>query len=289
MALPCGGSLATKSAIPRALGARGSLLRVAQGAVAGKEGKETSGLVSGNRRGFMHKPRGLLIQPPREDACPLPHWSCRHPEYPLQQPTDRPRAPGSSAALHVEWRQGPSPPYRPTGAECLGPGAWPRACPHPVPLPGSQFSRPRFHLLAWRLHRTLLAHRVGPSADEVPGVLLRHKMRLSLVSPPIFSWQLVFVLKYLSFHVSRMNPSQSQLCGLAGSWLSPQSHGFTQPAVAPAHLPEEGSTPQTACRLCGDVLPAAATPGSDLFLALPGYGCASCVTAQAPRVSLCRL
>ena len=54
-----------KSAIPRALGARGSLLRVAQGAVAGKEGKETSGLVSGNRRGFMHKPRGLLIQPPQ--------------------------------------------------------------------------------------------------------------------------------------------------------------------------------------------------------------------------------
>lgn len=145
----------------------------------------------------------------------------------------------------------------------LGPGARPWACPHPVPLPGSLFllfSRPRFRLLARRLHRTLLAHCVGPSADEAPGVLLRHKMRLGLVSPPIFSWQSVFVLKYLSFHVSTMNPSQSQLCGLAGSWLSPHSRGFTQPAVAPAHLPQEGSSPQTARRLCGDVLPAAVTP-----------------------------
>lgn len=116
-----------------------------------------------------------------------------------------------------------------------------------------------------------MAHRFGPSADEVPGVLLRHKMRLSLVSPPPFSWQLVFVLKYLNSHLSGMNPSQTQLCGLAGSWLSPHSHGFTQPAMAPTHLPEEGHTPQTAYRLSGDVLPTVVTHGSDLFLALPEY------------------
>ena len=183
-------------------------------------------------------------------------------------------------------------PHHPVGlwvlcvwASVLGRGT----CPHPLPLPRSLFllfPYPHFHLLAWWLHQTLLAHRFGPSADEVHGVLLRHKMWLSLISPPIFSWQLLFGLKYLNSHLSGVNLSQTQLCGLAGSWLSPYSHGFTQPAVAPTHLPEE-ETPQTACRLSGNVLPTVGTHESDFFLALPDYSpctlhCSPCILCYSP-------
>lgn len=46
----------------------------------------------------------------------------------------------------------------------------------------------------------------------------------------------------------RVNPSWTHVCGLAGSWLSPDSQGFTQPAAALTHPPADGNAPRTACR-----------------------------------------
>lgn len=103
MALPCGGSLAMKSTIPRALGAQGGLFSVWHEELAGKEGKETSGLVSGNWEGFMQA-RGLLIQPPQR-RCPSSSTLATPPPYPLKQPWAR-HDPGSSAALHAGWASG---------------------------------------------------------------------------------------------------------------------------------------------------------------------------------------
>lgn len=237
----------------------------------------------------MHKPRGLLIQPPRGDARPLPHWPRRKC---LETAHRQAASPGllscppcgvASGALH-----------HPVGAGCCESGRClaSRACPHPVPLPGSLFLL-FFHGLVFACWlggcmRTLLAHCVGPSADEAPGVLLRHKMRLGLVSPPILSWQSVFVLKYLSFHVSTMNHLKASSVDLLGPGCL---------LTLAASLSRRGSSPSAPRRkLAADSAQVVwrrssrhGDPGSDLFLALLVYGRASCVTAQAPRVSLCRL
>lgn len=158
---------------PRALGARGVSSPCGTRELwLGRRARENFWVGLWEQEGFMHR-SPLLSQPPRGDAVLF------HMAMPPPQPRAAHRqavSPGSSAALHAEWRPGPSPPCRRTGAVSLGPVPGRGPAP-PVPLPGSLFllfSRPRFRLLARRLHRTLLAHCVGPSADEAPG-LLRHR------------------------------------------------------------------------------------------------------------------
>lgn len=106
-----------------------------QGAVAGKVqgSKEASGLVSGNQRGFMQHPRGLLTQS-SQSRCLSFSVHIGHaatPLVPLKQPTlTGHQALGSTGVLHMQRLQGPLPSCRPMWAVFLGPRAWPWTCPH---------------------------------------------------------------------------------------------------------------------------------------------------------------
>lgn len=163
--------------------------------------------------------------------------------------------PRALSCPYAEWRPGPSPHQAHGCCGVWAPGASAVGLPPPRSSPGSLFLLSyclRFRCWLGVPHRTLWAHCVGPSADEAPGVLLRHKMRARLTPPPILSGSRCLCSNYLSFHVSTMNWSQSQLCGLAGSWLFSLArlHSASRPQPI---CPKKEARAQR--RLCGDALP----------------------------------